>query len=91
MTRLNIVDINFFETVLQEESGIIGGRITPRVSTAAATATDTFLERRAIRSGDLASGFDLKLFGRGSAASAAASSASIGGTASASAYANANQ
>ncbi|MBW4647670.1 MAG: hypothetical protein KME06_03080 [Kastovskya adunca ATA6-11-RM4] len=91
MTQLKIADINFCETVLQEEGGITGGRITPRVFTAAATASDTFLDARANRSGDLASGFTLNLFGRGSAASAAASAVSLGGQASANAYANANE
>jgi hypothetical protein len=58
-------------------------RITPTVSTAAATGADTRATTFASIDGDLLTGFRFNVRARGSAASAQASAVSIGGTATA--------
>ncbi|MBF2001466.1 MAG: hypothetical protein IGS50_17660 [Synechococcales cyanobacterium C42_A2020_086] len=91
MSRVAITDLHFVEAVSCEPVLMGGGRrITPRVSTAAATASDTLLITHASVEGNLLSGFKTKRFARGSAAAAAAAAVSIGGTASAEAYASAD-
>jgi len=82
MTHLAITDLNFLER-LSPSTAIVGGRITPRISTASATGSDTRLTTSASVGGDLTTGFRLNLVARGSAAAAQASAVSIGGTATA--------
>lgn len=81
MSQLKVEDLNFCQPEARQEADIVGGRITPGVSTAADTALDTRLERSAVVDGNLQNGFSLNRFARGSAASAAASAVSLGGRA----------
>lgn len=85
MTHLAITDLNFLES-LSPSTAMVGGRITPRVSTALDTDADTRLTTSARVTGDLTTGFRLNASARGSAAAAQASAASIGGTATATVY-----
>lgn len=93
MSPLKVTDLDFCQPVGLQKSGVTGGRriprITPRVSTAAATASDTTLTAMVVVEGDLANGFSISRVARGSAASAAASATSLGGQASAFAFADA--
>ncbi|MBE7384737.1 MAG: hypothetical protein F6J95_025400 [Leptolyngbya sp. SIO1E4] len=93
MSQLKVTDLDFYQCECLPEASISGGRmtrrITPRVSTAAATALDTSITANADVSGDLVNGFRINRIARGSAASAAASATSIGGQASAFAFADA--
>jgi hypothetical protein len=94
MSQLAITDLNFFEAVLSEKSCLRGGTgisssgsLTPSISVAAATDLDTRSATDYNISGNLLSGFGVRVLGLGSAAGAAGSAASIGGLADA--YANA--
>ncbi len=96
MSQLAITDLNFFEAVFSEEISLRGGtgisssgRLTPSVSVAAATDLDTRSATDYNVSGNLLSGFGVRLLGFGSAAGAAGSATSIGGLADASANAKA--
>lgn len=86
MTHFAITDLNFLESLSPMTSIVGSGRITPRISTAAATGADTRLTTSASVSGDLKTGFKLNVYATGSAAAAQASAASIGGTATASVF-----
>lgn len=91
MSQMAIADLNFFESALPTVNNIMGGRarITPKVTTAVATDTDTRATTYASIQGDYLSGFSLNIFARGSAAAASASAVSIGGQAYAEAHADA--
>lgn len=91
MSHMAIADLNFVESAFPTAESITGGRgrVTPKVSTAVATDTDTRATTYASIEGDYLSGFSLNVYARGSAAAASASAASIGGQAYAEAYADA--
>jgi hypothetical protein len=96
MSQLAITDLNFFEAVFSEKICLRGGTgisssgsLTPKISVAADTALDT---RSAIDyniTGDLLSGFGVRLLAFGSAAGAASAATSIGGLANAQSNASA--
>jgi hypothetical protein len=95
MGQLRILNLNCFEICDRNNGYLTGGyRITPsiatpRISTAAATDSDTKLTTFAGREGNLIEGFRTNIYARGSAASAASAAVSINGQAYAEAYANA--
>ena len=96
MSQLAITDLNFFEAVFSEKICLRGGtgisssgNLTPRISVASDTALDTRSATDYNITGNLLSGFGVRLLAFGSGAGAASGATSIGGIANANANAGA--